>query len=147
MARMRSHHQKSLHGLHLSFLTCEMGMIIPLQPPLQVPQRKSYGQPHSTCQTLPGPVPAMRTTETSKHGDQSGFFHARPRKFIFRPLVLGRWLLLESKPELSSAPRGRVPDVHVWQPFFGPGESLRIRGPLKKRQMYFDKPATASAAS
>ena len=55
--------------------------------------------------------------------------------------------MLEAKQGLSSAPRGQVPHVHVWQQRFGPGASLRLRGPLGKRQMYFDKPATASTAS
>lgn len=48
---------------------------------------------------------------------------------------------------LYSAPRGWIPDVRAWQLSLGPGASLRLRGPLKERQMYFDKAATASATS
>lgn len=76
-----------------------------------------------------------------------GSFTPRPGDIYFCPPVSGRWILLEAKQGLSLAPRGQVPHVHVWQQRFGPGASLKLRGPLGKRQMYFDKPATASTAS
>lgn len=78
----------------------------------------------------------------------ASFTLATDKGYLFFALRgLGSGYCWKQKPSLSSAPRGQVPDVRDWQPRFGPGARLRIRGPLGKRQMYFDKAATASTAS
>lgn len=142
MAGMRSHQQRSLHGLGLRFPTCEMGITTPTGA-------SSASSPDKGLWTHPLPLvrPCQALGQPWGTTEKVAPLCHQHRTSIFRPLVLGRWLLLESKPGRSSAPRGQAPDVHIWQPASGPGESRRICGPLKKRQMYFDKAATASAAS
>lgn len=53
--RVRSHHEKPPRGLDLRFSHCKMGVIPPLLPPLQGPEKRLWALPHP-CQTLPGPV-------------------------------------------------------------------------------------------